>query len=371
MSAGPANRTPPPTSATARNLSARPTIRVGAYAWALLGIAGIFVLLMYVVAQLSLVVIPLVLALFPAAILTPLAIRLKQRGVADALVAILLVLGTLLIIIGMVAVLIPLVGGEIDNISQQVNQAVDDLRALLRQGLFGFGPIELDRIVQQAQERVTESDILQSGTISDVAGQAGRFLAGLAVFLVGLFFYLKDGPGMATWLRDLFPRTARDDASAVGGLVWETIGAYFRGQLLVALIDAIGISLGLVVLRVPLALPVGIIVFFGSLFPVVGAVASGFVAVAVALATQGFVAGLITLGIVLAVQQLEGNVLQPLILGRATALHPLGVVSALIAGGTLLGIVGAFIAVPVAASSWKVITYLRNDRPDPARAAAP
>jgi predicted PurR-regulated permease PerM len=155
----------------------------------------------------------------------------------------------------------------------------------------------------------------------------------------------------------------------VGNRVWTTIGSYFRGQLLVALIDAVGIALGLVVLRVPLALPVGILVFFGSLFPVIGALVSGFVAVIIALATRGFVIALVVLAIVIAVQQIEGNLLQPLILGRATSLHPLAVVASLIAGGTLLGLVGAFIAVPVVASAWQAIMYLRDPsgvpEPDP------
>lgn len=354
----------PGTPTSRRQLMDRPTIRVGAYAWALLGMAGVFALVLLVIGQLTIVVIPLVLALFPAAVLTPLAVRLKRRGLADALVATLLVLGTLVVIFGMLGGLVPLVAGQIDDLGQQVDRGIDDLRRFLRQGPFGLAPIELGELVEEAQQRVRDSDLLQSGALGNVAGQAGRFLAGIAVLLIALFFYLKDGPAMARWLRDLFPRRVREDAANVGDQVWNTIGSYFRGQLLVALIDAVGITIGLLVLRVPLALPVGVIVFFGSLFPVVGAFFSGFVAVIVALATRGLIAALIVLGIVIAVQQLEGNVLQPLILGRATALHPLAVVSALIAGGTLFGIVGAFVAVPVAASSWKAITYIRGRVPD-------
>jgi predicted PurR-regulated permease PerM len=125
------------------------------------------------------------------------------------------------------------------------------------------------------------------------------------------------------------------------------------------LIDATGITIGLLILGIPLALPVGVLVFFGGLFPVVGAFVSGSVAVIIALATQGVVSALIVLGIVLGVQQLEGNLLQPLILGRATQLHPLAIVGSLIAGGALFGILGAFLAVPVVASAWRTVTYLR------------
>jgi predicted PurR-regulated permease PerM len=346
-----------------RPLGERSTIRIGAYAWAIIGIVGVLLILLQILDRLSILVIPLGIALFPAAILTPLAVRLKARGLRDALVATLLVLGTLVVIAGTITVLVPLVADQIDNISASVNEGIEELRAFLARGPFGLAPMELSDLVDQARQSVREADVVSSGTVGSVAGQAGRFLTGLIVFVIALFFYVKDGPSIAAWLRRQFPSAMRDDASEIGGLVWTTIGSYFRGQLLVALIDAVGIALGLVVLRVPLALPVGVLVFFGSLFPVVGAFISGFVAVVIALATRGFVVALIVLGIVLAVQQLEGNVLQPVILGRATQLHPLAVVGALIAGGSLLGILGAFIAVPVVASAWRAISYVRYRAP--------
>jgi predicted PurR-regulated permease PerM len=355
---------PPPS----RRLSERSTIRLGAYAWAVLGVIGVLLILLIIIGRLTLVVIPLGIALFPAAVLTPLATRLKDAGLRDALVAAVLVIGTLLAIIALFTVLVPLVSAEIDDIGESVNQGVAQLRDYLQRGPFGLAPIELNDLIQRAQEQVRDAGILQTETVSAVAEQAGRFLTGMILFVLALFFYLKDGPFLAAWLRRQFPEPVREDASQVGQRVWMTIGSYFRGQLTVALIDAVGIALGLVILRVPLALPVGVLVFFGSLFPVIGALISGFVAVIVALATRGLVPALIVLAIVLAVQQLEGHVLQPLILGRATHLHPLAVVAALVAGGTVIGIVGAFIAVPVVASAWQAIRYLRerNERHDPA-----
>lgn len=357
-----AHVSPPPSN----RLSERPTIRIGAYAWALLGIVGVIVILLFIIGRVSLVVFPLAIALFPAAVLTPLALRLKASGLRDAAAAALLVIGTLLAIALLFTILVPLVSNEIDNISQQVSDGIDDLRAYLQSGPFGLAPIQLNDLIDRAQQQLQESSILEAGTVGSVAEGATRFLTALIVFVLALFFYLKDGPSMAAWLNRLFPEHAREDASQVGQRIWITIGSYFRGQLLVALIDATGIALGLVILRVPLAFPVGVLVFFGSLFPVVGAFLSGFVAVIIALATKGLGAALIVLGIVLAVQQLEGHVLQPMILGRATKLHPLAVVGALIAGGSVLGILGAFIAVPVAASVWQVIKYLRDPERPPA-----
>jgi putative heme transporter len=362
----------PPPNVPSRRLSEQPTIRFGAYAWAIIGIAGVLLLLFTIIGRLTLVVIPLGLALFPAAVLTPLATRLKAAGLRDALVAALLVIGTLLVIAGLFTIVVPLVAAEIDTISQQVSRGIDELRAYLLRGPFGLAPIRLDDLVDQAQAQA--ANLVESDTVSAVAEQATRIVTGTIVFVLALFFYLKDGPSIAAWIRRQFPERAQYDASQVGQRVWTTIGSYFRGQLLVAFIDATGIALGLVILRVPLAFPVGVLVFFGSLFPVVGAFLSGFVAVIIALATQGLVSALIVLAIVLAVQQLEGHVLAPLILGRATKLHPLAVVAALIAGGTLVGIVGAFVAVPVVASAWQAITYLRarhrHQEPPPQEAAA-
>jgi predicted PurR-regulated permease PerM len=317
----------------------------------------VLLIVFMIIGRLTLVAIPFGLALFPAAVLTPLAVRLKAAGLRDALVAALLVIGTLLVIAGLFTIVVPLVAAEIDTISRQVSRGIDELRAYLLRGPFGLAPIRLDDLVDQAQTQA--ANLVESDTVSAVAEQATRVVTGTIVFVLALFFYLKDGPRIAAWLRRQFPERAQYDASQVGLRVWTTIGSYFRGQLLVALIDATGIALGLVILRVPLAFPVGVLVFFGSLFPVVGAFLSGFVAVIIALATRGLVPALIVLAIVLAVQQLEGHVLAPLILGRATNLHPLAVVAALIAGGTLLGIVGAFVAVPVVASAWQAIKYLR------------
>nr|MBA2578793.1 AI-2E family transporter [Euzebyaceae bacterium] len=156
------------------------------------------------------------------------------------------------------------------------------------------------------------------------------------------------------------PRRARADAEAIGARVWFTIGAYIRGQLVIAVVDAVLIGLGLWIVGVPLALPLAVLVFFGGLFPIVGAVAAGIVAVLVALATGGLTSALIVLAIVVAVQQVEGHLLAPIVLGKATELHPVAVIAALTAGAVLLGVLGAFLAVPIAASATRAVGYLRT-----------
>lgn len=342
-----------------RPLIERPIIRIGAYAWAFIGLVGVLLVLGRVLDMVSLVVIPLVLALFPAAVLTPLSEWLKRQGMNASLAAVIVLVGTIVLIAGVIGALAPMVAGQLDNLQESLDEGVTQLRGFLRSGPFGLDPVDLNALIDQARQQLADSEVLSTGGALTAAGQAGRFVTGLALMLIGLFFYLRDGPRIAHWVQRLFPERMQADTARIGELVWDTIGSYFRGQLTVALIDALGIMIGLLILQVPLAVPLAVIVFFGGLFPVVGAFVSGFVAVAVALATRGFTIAVIVLLIIIAVQQLEGNILQPLILGRATALHPLAVIAALVAGGTLLGILGAFLAVPVAASLSRAVGYLR------------
>ena len=175
---------------------------------------------------------------------------------------------------------------------------------------------------------------------------------------VTLFFFLRDGAQIWRFLCRLLPRPARVPVARAGHYSWHTLGSYVRATVLVAFVDAVGIGIGLAVLGVPLALPLAALVFLGAFIPVIGATLSGTVAILVALVTQGPVSALIVLGVVVAVQQLEGHVLQPLIMGRAVALHPLAVVLAIATGLVVAGIVGALVAVPLLAVANTAVRYL-------------
>ena len=344
-----------------RKLTQAPLVRSGIYAWSVVGLLAIAVALLYMMGRISLVVVPLGLALFPAAVLYPAVRWLRSRGVPDAATAALVLLGFIAIVAGIFAFVIPQVTSEIDNLTESLTSGLERLRETLADGFLGLPPVQVSDLTDRLQEFATGEGV-QAGALS-AAVTAGRFLAGLVLLLFALFFYLKDGPTIARWVRNLFPKRAREDAGNVIKISWETIGNYIRGQLLVALFDATFIGIGLAILGVPLAFPLAVLVLFGALFPVVGAVISGGIAVLVALATEGFGTALIALGIVLGVQQLEGNLLQPIILGKATALHPLAVIAALTIGGTLLGVLGAFIAVPIAAALARTVGYLRTRVP--------
>jgi predicted PurR-regulated permease PerM len=190
------------------------------------------------------------------------------------------------------------------------------------------------------------------------ATTVGEVVAGFFLVLFTLFFFLRDGDHIWRFICRLLPRPARVPVARAGHYSWHTLVSYVHATVLVAFVDAVGIGIGLAVLRIPLALPLAALVFLTSFIPVVGATLSGAVAVLVALVTQGPVSALILLAIVIGVQQLEGHVLQPLIMGRAVALHPLAVILAIATGIVTAGIVGGLVAVPLLAVGNTAVRYL-------------
>jgi predicted PurR-regulated permease PerM len=217
----------------------------------------------------------------------------------------------------------------------------------------------LDRL----QKSITDNQsALTSGALS-TAATLGEVIAGFFLVLFTLFFYLRDGGQIWTFVCRLLPRGARIPVARAGHYSWHTLVSYVRATVLVAFVDAAGIGIGLAVLRVPLALPLAALVFLGAFIPVVGATLTGAIAVLVALVTVGPVKALIVFGVVIAVQQLEGHVLQPLIMGRAVALHPLAVILSIATGVVVAGIVGGLVAVPLLAVLNTAIRYL-SSHPD-------
>jgi putative heme transporter len=328
--------------------------RAGVVAWAVIGIVGVLVLLGFVTSRLSLIVVPLILALFPATLLAPVAARLKARKTPDSLAALASMLLALLVVGGVIGAMVPLVAADFPDLVESASGGVEELEALLRDDPLGVGingPSDLFQAVRDGLGEV--------GEYVDQAVSAGaaafRMLAGLLLLFVILFFYLKDGPGLVDGLLTVVPARHRGRWRSAASVAWETLGQYFRGQLLVALVDAVFIGIGLLLLGVPLALPLAVLIFFGALFPLIGAILTGGLAVLVALADGGLVAALAVLGLIVGVQQLEGNVLQPYIQSRAIKLHPLVVLLSVTAGSLVLGVLGAFVAVPAVAVAMRII----------------
>jgi predicted PurR-regulated permease PerM len=204
--------------------------------------------------------------------------------------------------------------------------------------------------------------------VVDGAGQAAvsavrgalTFLVELVLGIVAVFFYVKDGDRIAGWLRGLFPPRHQDDASVIGAEVWSAVAGYIRGQAMIATVDGVLVAIGLLILGIPLAITLGVVVFVGAFVPTVGSIVAGAIAVAVALVTEGLVPAVITLAIIVGVQQLEGNILAPVVLGHELHLHPLAVLATITAGAILLGPFGAIVAVPLAASVTRAARYLRE-----------
>ena len=345
-----------------RPLTQQPIVRWGVVAWAVLGLVAALVVVGTVVAQLRLVVVPLLIALFPAALLAPFSERLRTR-MPDALAVLVVVVGFLVALFGVLGALGWLIANELTAVVDTLEQAYADMR-VWAQETFGVDLPGIEQALARAREWAAgEGGAGQWATTAATTGI--EVVSSLLFGIVALFFYLKDGDRLAAWLRDLFPSRARDDVDQIGRRVWYTLGAYFRGQIIVAAVDAFFIGLGLFVLGVPLALPLTVLVFLGGLFPIVGAFTAGAVAVVIALADGGITLALAVLALNVVVQQVEGNVLEPLVVGRATQLHPLAVIVALTAGAVTLGILGAFLAVPLAASVARAVGYLRRDITDP------
>lgn len=339
-----------------------PLARAGRVAWSAVGLIVVLVAVGWVVSAVSLVVTAFVLALFPGAVLAPAASWLKSRGVPGALAALLLVAALLGAVGGMVRLLVPRFASELPDLADAASEGLETLRQWLEDSSL---PIELGQ-VEDAARRAVESfasgDVLGRGLGAAVV--VVDLLTGTLLALVTLFFLLKDGPRLWSGVADLLPGRARTHADALAGRVWWTLGAYLRGQLVVALFDAVFIGLGLWLLGVPLPLSLAFLVLVGALFPIVGAFVSGLLAVLVALAANGLTNALLVLLLIVVVQQVEGNLLEPLILSKVIALHPLVIILSITAGAVSFGVLGAFLAVPLAASVARVVDYVRGRTPD-------
>lgn len=337
----------------------------GRTGWAILGIVGVLVLAGIVAGQLALIVVPVVLALFPATLLVPVASKLKEVGAPAALAAFASILLGFLVIGGIIGAMVPLVIADIPDLVDSASEGVQEIEQFVEDDPFGLGLGGPTEILEAAREQV--------GEIGEYASQAAgaavtafEFIAGLLLLFVLLFFYLKDGRRLVGGAISVTPEASQPRLHRAADQAWETLGSYFRGQLVVALADAVFIGIGLLVLGVPLAVPLAVLIFFGGLFPIVGAVTTGALAVLVALADTGLTTALIVLALVLVVQQLESNVLEPLILGKAIDLHPIVVLLAITTGAVTLGVLGAFLAVPVAAILGRVVGDQGDDDDEPA-----
>jgi predicted PurR-regulated permease PerM len=330
----------------------------GAWAWRLILLVAAGYVLLRLVGMLRVVVIPVAVALLLAAMFQPVVAALRRRGMNRSLAAALVLVGGLLVVVGGLGLIVQTFVSQFDDLSTQVREGLDEVQSWLARGPLHISQTQISEGLDSLQKALSDNQgALTSGALS-TATTVGEVVAGFFLVLFTLFFFLRDGDHIWRFICRLLPRPARVPVARAGHYSWHTLVSYVHATVLVAFVDAVGIGIGLAVLRIPLALPLAALVFLTSFIPVVGATLSGAVAVLVALVTQGPVSALILLAIVIGVQQLEGHVLQPLIMGRAVALHPLAVILAIATGIVTAGIVGGLVAVPLLAVGNTAVRYL-------------
>ena len=333
----------------------------GAWSWRLIVIAGAGWVVWKGLGHVSLLVIAMMVAMLLAALLSPTVMLLRKKGVRAGGAAAIAELGLLLLL----AVIISLTGQQlVRGFATMANKAVQGYQQLVDWWLkslgYDLGADQLNQLLHQIENTFKDNPNTVLNGVSRVGSTAADVATGVLLTLFTLLFFLMEGERIWLFVVGLFPKDAREAVNGAGRAGWKSLGAYVRVQILVAAIDAIGIGLGAAILGVPLAIPLGVLVFLGSFIPVIGALFSGAVAVLLALVALGPVQALIMLGIVLLVQQVESHILQPLIMGKAVSLHPLAVIFSVAGGSMIFGAVGALFAVPTLAVVNSVVRYLAD-----------
>jgi len=303
--------------------------------------------------QLTLVTIPVVLALILASAFNPIMRAMRRRGVPSLLATIITLLAIVVVLGGIGWLIVWAVRGQWDMLYSQAQDGLTDVLAWVGTLPFEIDQAQIDEWIATATDFVTSAQF-GSGAIAGVSAVA-NFITGFVLLVVVLFFFLKDGPQLWEFMLRPFRGRNYTRARRIGDKTVSTLGSYIRGTAAVAFVDAVGIGVGLWILQVPLALPLAVLVFLLAFIPIVGATLAGILAALVALVSNGLVNALFVVGVVVLVNQLEGNFLQPVVMARSLKLHALVVLLALTAGTILGGIVGAVLAVPIAAVAWGII----------------
>lgn len=314
----------------------------------LLSIAVVFGLV-----QLKLVVIPLLIAIILAAAASPVIIFMRKRGLPAILATWITLIAAIAIFGGIVTLIVFAVRGQWDTLAASATEGIDTVQKFIENGPIPIDQAQLDSVRDTVVDFVTSAQF-GSGAVAGVS-VAGEFIAGSVLMIVILFFFLKDGDKIWEFFLRPFSGHQLARGRRVGHTAVRTLGGYVRGTAVIALVDASAIGIGLAILQVPLALPLAVIVFLFSFIPIVGATVAGALAALIALVAIDPFTALIVIIIVIGVNQLEGNFLQPVVMAQSLKLHPLVILLALTAGTIVGGVVGAVLSVPIAAVTWAIV----------------
>jgi predicted PurR-regulated permease PerM len=350
-----------------------PLVLAGAAAWGwrILVAAAALALIVFVLIQLYVVVVPVLLALFLAAVLEPAAAWLRARRWPPALAAASVFVSSLVVLVLLLSWIGASVATQFGDVGEQLQQGVESAKEWAQGEPLNLGPERVDQLEADLRDTARTAG---GGLAERAVGRArvvGEVLGGVVLLLFTLFFILKDGSRMADWLRVRIPPAYRDDAVALATRARRVMRQYLIATAATGLIDGVLIGIALWLLGVPLVVPLAVLTFLGGFVPLVGATVAGLVSAVVALVTNGLGVALLVVAATIAVQQIEGNLLQPLILERAVRLHPLVTVWVVAAGLVIGGLLGAFLSVPLAAIAVGVGSHYRTKGQPKPGAGAP
>lgn len=335
---------------------------LGAWGWRIVAGTAALAILWFALLQLYVVVVPAVLALFVASVLEPLAARLRGRGLPRSLAATIVFVGALAVMVSVVGWIGSSVANQFSDVGQQVDDATVEIQDWLEDGPLNLSTARIEELRDGIGDLVSTGGSDGGGVAAGAlkgARTATEVFGGIVLLLFTVFFLIKDGERMGAWFLARIPDAYVEDAEVVTRRARYIMQKYLVATALTGLIDAVMIGIALAILGVPLVLPLAVLTFIGGFFPIVGATLAGLVAALVALVDGGVTTSLIVVAVTIGVQQVEGNVLQPLILERAVKLHALVTVWAVAAGLVIGGLLGAYLAVPLIALGVNIASFYR------------
>jgi len=321
----------------------------GALAWRFIMVIAALYVIVWLAGYFSQVLIPIAIALLLSALMAPGVERLSKAGVPRGLASLLVMVLGIALLGGLITFVIITFTNGLPQLQQQVSESLSQIQDWLTTGPLHLRTQQIRDFISNIVKAIQENQATITQGALTTAATIGEILTGLLLTVFTLIFFLYDGAGIWKFVTRGVPARVRERVDVAGRRSFAALVSYVRATAAVALVDAVGIGIGLAIVGVPLVIPLSALVFLSAFVPIIGAVLAGTVAVLIALVANGFIAALVVLGIVIAVMQLEGHVLQPWLLGRAVRLHPLAVVLAIAAGLVAAGIAGALLAVPLLA----------------------
>ncbi|MET0928670.1 MAG: AI-2E family transporter [Aeromicrobium sp.] len=328
------------------------------WAWRLLVIAAAGLVGIWLLRYFSEITVPVAVAILGTALTVDAVNWLQAKGLPRILATFLVVIFMLAAFFSMLALVGQQLATQVTELRSSVIDGISQVQDWAETGPLNLTDDQIQGWVDSAKESISSTDTSVLTTVGQLGTTLTHVLAGFFIALFSSFFFLYEGQRIWGWVVALFPRAARDKVDSSGHTAWRSLTAFVRATVLVALVDAIGIAVGAWVLGVPLTFAIGVLVFLGAFIPIIGALLSGMVAVLVALVAQGPWTALAMLIVVIVIQQVESHVLQPFLMGRLVSVHPLAIIFAIAAGITVAGIVGALIAVPLAACLNGIVHHL-------------